>query len=120
MNPVKFRPDQIQNGRLIAIFNLLKLTKYLKILSVQMNIANANEYFFFRYYTHALTTILKWILWSFVWIKFKMADLSPFLLAQIDKIFENCARPDEYLQHQWIFVSDNLHMDLLQSSHDSL
>ena len=28
-------------------------------------------------------------------------------------------RPDEYLQHQWIFVSDTLHMHLLQSSHES-
>ena len=44
-----------------------------------------------------------------------MADLSPFLFAQIDKIFENVVCPDEYLQHQWIFVSDNLHMHLLQS-----
>ena len=36
-----------------------------------------------------------------------MAYLSPFLLAQIDKIFENFVIPDEYLQHHWIFVSDN-------------
>ena len=41
MNPVKFRPDQFQNGRLIVI-----------------------------------------------------------LFAQIDQIFENFVRPDEYLQHQ--------------------
>ena len=27
--------------------------------------------------------------------------------------------PDEYLQHQWIFFSDTLHMHLLQSSHES-
>ena len=45
---------------------------------------------------------------------------SPFLFAQIDKIFENFVRPDEYLQHQLIFVSDNLHMHLLQSSQESL
>ena len=34
----------------------------------------------------------------------KMADLSPFLLAQIDKIFENFVHPqndpDKYLKHQ--------------------
>ena len=40
----------------------------------------------------------------------KMADLSPFLFAQIDKIFDKFGHPDEYLQHQCIFVSDNLHM----------
>ena len=74
----------------------------------------------FRNFTHAETTIRPWILRSFVRIKLKMADLSPFLLSQIDKIFENFVRPDEYIQHQWIFVSDNLHMHLLQSSHESL
>ena len=42
-----------------------------------------------RYSTHAFTTILPSILWSFVRMKFKMADSSPFLFAQIDKIFEN-------------------------------
>ena len=70
---------------------------------------------FFRYFTHAFITILPWILWSVVRIKFKMVDLSLFVFAQIDKIFENVVSPDEYLQHQWIFVSDNLHMHLLQS-----
>ena len=49
-----------------------------------------------QYSTHALTTILTWILWSFVRIKFEMADLSLILFAQIDKIFENVVRPDEY------------------------
>ena len=52
--------------------------------------------------THAFITILPWILWSFVRIKFKMAN---FLFAQIDIIFENFVRPDEYLQHQWILFS---------------
>ena len=51
MNSVKFCPDQIQNGRLIAILCLLKLTKYLKILSVRMNISNTNEHFFPILYT---------------------------------------------------------------------
>ena len=74
----------------------------------------------FRYFTYALTTIPTWILWSFVRIKFKIVDFSSFLLAQIDKLFENFVRPDEYLQHQWIFVSDNLHMHWLQCSHESL
>ena len=41
------------------------------------------------------------------------------LFAQIDKIFDNFVGPDEYLQHQWMFVSDNEHMHLLQSSHES-
>ena len=49
-----------------------------------------------------------------------MAHLSQFLFAQIDKIFEKFGRPDEYLQHQCIFDSDNLHMHLLKSSHESL
>ena len=40
----------------------------------------------------------------------KIANLSSFLFAQIHKIFENFVRPDEYLQHQRIFVSDTLHM----------
>ena len=43
-----------------------------------------------------------------------------FLFGQIEKKIKNFVRPDEYLQHQWIFVSDNLHMHLLQSSHESL
>ena len=32
-----------------------------------------------------------------------MADLSPFLFAQIDKNFENFVRPDKFRQHQLIF-----------------
>ena len=44
---------------------------------------------FFLYFTHAFITILTWILWSFILIKLKMANLSPFLFAQIDKMFEN-------------------------------
>ena len=79
-----------------------------KILYVQRNIANTNDYFF-RYYTHALTTILPWILWSFVRIICKMFDFSPFLFAQINKIFENSVRMN-ISQHQWIFFSENLHM----------
>ena len=82
---------------------------YVRDLSVRMNISNTNEYFF-RYFTHAFITILPWILWSVVRIKFKMADLLPFLFAQIDKIFENVVRLDEYLQHQWTFLPDSLHM----------
>ena len=48
------------------------MTKYLKMLLVQMNISNTNEHFIRILYTC---------------IKFKMDDLSPFLFAQIDKIF---------------------------------
>ena len=66
--------------------------------------------FFSRYFTHAFITIVPWILWSFVQIKFEMTDLSSFLLAQIDKIFENVVCPDGYLQHQCIFFSDTLHI----------
>ena len=36
--------------------------------------------------------------------------LIAILFAQIDIIFENFVRPDAYLQHQWIFFSDILHM----------
>ena len=95
-------------------FCLLKLTKYLKILSVRMNISNTNEYWFpilyiCIYYNPPSNPV-----------KFKMVDFSSFLFAQIYKIFENFVRLDEYLQHQWIFVFDNLHMHLLQSSHESL
>ena len=167
MNPVKYRQDQIQNGWLIAIL-------FAQIDKIFENVVRPDEYLptpmniVFQYFTHALTTILLWILWSFFWIKFKMVDLlpflfaqiakifenfvcpdeyihytnaylfpifytckiyicpmnpenfvrikfkmvdfSPFLFAQIDKIFENFVRPDEYLQHQWIFVSDILHL----------
>ena len=46
INPVKSRPDQIHNGWLNTNFCLLKLTKYLKKLSVRMNISNTNAYFF--------------------------------------------------------------------------
>ena len=118
MNHVKFIPDQIQNGRLIAIF-FAKIDKIFEILSVGINISPTPMNISSRYSTHALTTILPWILWSFVRIKFKIADLSPFLFSQIAKIFENFVRPDEYLQHQWILFSDTLHMHLLQSSHKS-
>ena len=40
-----------------------------------------------RYSTHALTIIFPWILWSFIMIKFKMADLLLFLFADILKWF---------------------------------
>ena len=33
-----------------------------------------------------------------------MVNFSSFLFAQIDKIFENFVRPDEYLQHQCILI----------------
>ena len=47
MNAVEFRHDQIQNGQLIVITIkiLLKLAKYLKTVSVRMNISKTNEYF---------------------------------------------------------------------------
>ena len=47
MNAVKFGHDQIQNGQLIviAIKILLKLAKYLKTVSVPMNITNSNDFF---------------------------------------------------------------------------
>ena len=51
MNPVKFRQDQIQNGRLIAIYVCLNWQKKLKMLSVGMNISNTNEYLFLIIYT---------------------------------------------------------------------
>ena len=93
-------------------FCLLKLTK----LSPSRWISPTPLKIGFWYFTHAFSTILPWILWGFSRIKFKMANL----FAQIDKIFENVVRLDEYRQYQWIFFSDTLHMHLLQSSHDSL
>ena len=89
MNPLKCCQDQNYKWPTYRYLCLLKLTIF-------------------------LSTIIPWILWSFVMIKFKIVNFSSFLFAQIDKIFENCVRPDEYLQHQWIFVSNNLHMHLLQ------
>ena len=83
-------------------FCLLKLTKYLKICPsgwispTPMNIC-------FWYLTHAFTTIVPWILLNYVRIKFIMADLSPFLFAPIDKIFENFVCPDVYLLPWMLF-----------------
>ena len=59
--PVKFRQDKIQNSRLIAIFvgrNWQNISKFCPsgwISPTQMNIC-------FRYFTHAFTTIILWIL----------------------------------------------------------
>ena len=71
---------------------------------------------FFQYFAQALTNILPWILWSFVWIKFNMVDLLPFLFAQIDKILSVRMNIS---QHQWTLFSNTLHMYYLQSSHES-
>ena len=87
-------------------------------LSVRLRFVCQDEYLptpmniLFRFFKHAFITILPWILWRLVWFKFKMADLSPFLFAQNDKIFENFVLPDIYLQYQWIFFSDTLHIYL--------
>ena len=53
---------------------LLKLAKYLETLSVLMNISNTNEYSLQKF-THAYSTILPWMQWSLVMIKFKMFNL---------------------------------------------
>ena len=105
MNHIKWHEDLIPNGCLFAIL-------FAQIDKIFENFVRPDEYLptplnnVFQYFTHALPTILLWILWSFVRIKFKMVDLLPFLFAQIAKIFENFVLPDEYLQHQWIFVSN--------------
>ena len=39
----------------------------------------------FQYFAQALTIILPWILSSFIWIKFKIVDLMPFLFDKIEK-----------------------------------
>ena len=81
-------------------FCLLKLTKYLKILSVRMNISNTNKHFFLILYT-----CINYYP-SMNPVKFRvdqihiMADSLLFLFAQIDKIIEKFGRPDKYLQHQ--------------------
>ena len=73
MNPVEFCPDKIHNSRLFAIFvcsNWQNIWKYCPsrwTSPAPMNISS-------RFSTHALTTILLWILWSFVRIKFIIAD----------------------------------------------
>ena len=110
MNSVKFRHDQIHNGRPIIIFVCSNWQNIWKCYPSGW-ISPTPMYIYSRYSTHALTTILLWILLSFVRIKFKMAGLSPFFFAQIqiDKIFEN-VRPDEYLQHQWRFLLESSHM----------
>ena len=45
---------------------------------------------------HALTTILPWIQWSFVRIKFQMVDLSSFLFAPILSVRMNISNTNEY------------------------
>ena len=71
MNPLKFRPDQIQKGRLTTIFvcsnwqNIWKCCLSGWISPTPMNI-------FFRNFTHALITSLRWSLWNFVRIKFRV------------------------------------------------
>ena len=105
MNPEKFHPDQIKNGH----FGWLELTKYLKILSVKMNISNSNEHFFpilytCIYYNPPMNPVKlspdQIQNRSFVRIKLKMADLLPYLSAQIDKMFNKIGPSG------WIFVSD--------------
>ena len=49
MNPVMFRPDQIHNG--LSPFLIAQIDKILKILSLQINIANTNENVFPMLYT---------------------------------------------------------------------
>ena len=106
-------------------FKMADLSPFLfaQIDKIFENVVRPDEYlptpmhFGFRYFIDALTTILPWILWSFVRIKFKMADI---FVGSNWQIFENFVSPDEYLHHQCIFVSDNLHMHLLQSSFESL
>ena len=99
-------------------FCLLKLTKYLKNLAIRMNISNTNAYFFLIAYT-CINYKPPMNPLKLFRIKFKRVDFSSFLFAQIDKIFENFVRPDKYLQHQLILVSDTLHMYKLQSPHES-
>ena len=74
-----------------------------------MNISKTNEYFFpilssCIYYNPPMNHV------KFRQDQIKMADLSPFLFAQIDKIFENVVPLDEYLQHQLTFLSDTIHV----------
>ena len=90
----------------LSLFLFAQIDKIFKKCCLSGWISPTSMNISFRFSTQALTTILLWILWSFVRIKFKMADLSSFLLSQIDKIFEKKFRPDEYLQYQWIFVFD--------------
>ena len=110
--------ESLQTGRLIVIL-FAQIDKYLKILCVRMHISNTNEYFFLilcksiNYYP--LMNPVK-----FRQDKIQNGRLIAIFFAQIAKIFENFVLLDDYLQHQWIIVSDTLHMHLLQTSHESL
>ena len=55
---------------------------------------------FFRYFTHALIYNPPMNPVKCCQDQIQNGDLSPFLFAQIDKIFENVVGPDEYIQHQ--------------------
>ena len=64
-----------------------------------MSIANSNEYFVLILYT-CINYNPPMNCLEFVRIKLQMVDFSPFLFAEIEKIFENFVRSDEYLQDQ--------------------
>ena len=101
MNPVKFPQDQIQIGRLIAIFvcsnwqNIWKWCPSGWISQTPMNISS-------RFFTHKLTTIHPWILWSFVRIQFIKADDRHFCLLKLTKYLKilslqmNISNTNEY------------------------
>ena len=81
------------------LFLFAQNDKIFKILSLGMNISYNNENVFAILYT-CINYNPSMNHLRFVMIKFKMADLSLFLFAEIDKIFENFVRPNEYLLHQ--------------------
>ena len=88
MNPVKCRQDQIQNGRHIAIFVCSNWQKYSEMLSIPMNISQHQWTFLLdTLNTHALTTVLPWILCSFVWINLKWPTYCNFCLLKLLKYF---------------------------------
>ena len=87
----------------------LSLFLFVQIDKISENFVRPDEYLpipiniSFGYYTHALTTILLWILCSFVRIKFKMVDFSPFFGLKLTKYLKmlsiriNISNTNEYL-----------------------
>ena len=90
-------------------FCLLKLTKYLKMLSVRINISNTNAHFFRILYTciNYHPPMKKWP----TYCHFCLLKLTNYLkMLSVQMNISNTNEP---------FCSDTLHMHLLQSSHES-
>ena len=108
MNPVKFCPDKILNGWLIVIFVCWNWQNIWKCLSgwISPTLMNISSW----YSTHAFTTILNESCEVSSGSNSKWPTYRHFCLLKLTKYLKKKFHPDKYLKHQWIFVSDNLHM----------